>query len=321
MTETTIEARGICRVFRTPLRAHGPFGHVRQLLRPEWREHPALRGVDLCARRGEVVGILGPNGAGKTTLIRILTGILAPSPPTAAGDVRVLGFRPADLRPDFVRRIGRLAGGTSQTVAEASARENLRFLAGIYGLPPSEWQPRLDSLAGRLGVTSLLDVPLRRLSLGERAKFELMAAILHRPDVLMLDEPTLGLDPPARQAVRAFVREEAERGTTVLLSSHYLEDVAALATRIVALRNGEAVFHGTLAELRRRHAPLRRIAAVRPDGTTIMRTLSVAGVPAAVRALLADPDITDLSVAEPPLEEALAGLYGGGDSEPRNATP
>jgi|GEM_PF-25240 len=321
MTETTIEARGIRRVFRTPLRAHGPLGLVRHLLRPRWREHAALRGVDLHARRGEILGVLGPNGAGKTTLMRVLTGILAPSPPTAADDVRVLGFRPADLRPAFVRRIGRLAGGFSQMVQEAGARENLRFLAGIYGLPPAEWQPRLHRLAGRMDVSSLLDVPLRRLSLGERAKIELIAAVLHRPDVLFLDEPTLGLDPPSRAAVRTFVREEADRGATVLLCTHYLEDVAALATRIVALRNGEAVFEGTLADLRRSHAPLRRVTALRPDGTTITRTVPAAEVPAVVRGLLAESDVADLSVAEPPLEEALAGLYGSGGSGPSAPGP
>jgi len=240
-----IHARGLGKDFVSTRKQPGFLGSVRSFLSPERVVKPAVSGFDVDVEPGEFVGLLGPNGAGKTTLMKMFTGIVVPS----HGELEVLGCRPWDRPEAFRRRIALVMGQKSQLWWDIPARDSLELLRRYYDLEDDEFLPRLDELADLLEVRDLLHVHLRRLSLGERMKMELIACLLHAPDLIFLDEPTIGLDLVAQVRIRAFLREWRERhGTTVILTSHYMADVAALCERIVLLLGGTKRFDGPLEE-------------------------------------------------------------------------
>ncbi len=214
------------------------------------RRHETVRavdGIDLEVEPGEVVGYIGPNGAGKSTTIKLFTGILVPT----AGEIRVNGFVPWRERRRFVRTIGAVFGQRTQLWWDIAARESFRLLARIYQLDEADFRAQLRLLAEVLDLDPLLSVPVRKLSLGQRMRCELAAALLHRPSLLFLDEPTIGLDVLAKEAVRDFLREMNRRqGTTIFLTTHDLGDIEAVCRRAVVLDRGRIVYDGSVAGLR-----------------------------------------------------------------------
>jgi ABC-2 type transport system ATP-binding protein len=191
--------------------------------------------------RAEIVGLLGPNGAGKTTLVKLLSGLMRPT----SGVVRVLGFTPSERRESYLSRIALVMGQKSQLWWDLPARDSLLLNKAIYGLSTSAYERSLERLTESLKAEALLDSPVRTLSLGERMKVELMAAMLHEPELVFLDEPTIGLDAPAQKRIRDFLlAENRERGMTILLTSHYMEDLRALCPRSVLIRSGRKVYDG-----------------------------------------------------------------------------
>lgn len=318
-----IEASGLTKEFRVPRREAGLAAAMRALVRREYETVKAVQGLSLRISAGERVGFLGPNGAGKTTTLKMLAGLLYPT----GGAVTVAGQVPAQRRPEFLKAISLVMGQKRQLSWDLPAVDTFEFNRVVFDIGASDYKARLDELVTLLAVQDVMRRPVRNLSLGERMKCELVAALLHRPRILFLDEPTIGMDVAMQLAIREFVRRYNEvHGATVILTSHYMEDVAALCPRIVVIDGGQLRFDGSIEALTRRIRPLRRVsvrAAKLPGEEELARLGAVAlregsrlaldvapeRVPEAVQALLAMEGAQDLGVHDAPLEEVMRELF------------
>ncbi|HKR56428.1 MAG TPA: ATP-binding cassette domain-containing protein, partial [Gemmatimonadales bacterium] len=241
-----IAARDLSKTFHVKVRDPGLRGAVRALVRPRYRDVHAVRQVSFQIEPGEIVAFLGPNGAGKTTTLKMLTGLLYPT----SGQVSVTGFTPWSGGPDFKRRIALVLGNRQQLVWDLPPEETFLLNRAIYEISPADYKERRDELVTLLELSEVIDKPVRQLSLGERMKCELAAALLHRPPILFLDEPTLGLDLTAQDSIRRFLAQYRDRyGATVLLTSHYMQDVTALASRVLIINRGRLLYDGGLDAL------------------------------------------------------------------------
>lgn len=246
MNQEIIRTENLTKKYRRYKKREGLAGSILSLFKREYVEKTAVNGVSLSVNKGEFVGLIGPNGAGKTTLIKMLTGILAPT----EGKVEVLGFYPNDLKNEFKKRYAVVMGQKSQLFFELTLNDTLRLFKEIYEIPEEEFQKSKEYFIKLFGVEELADVQVRTLSLGERMKMELIVALLHNPEILFLDEPTIGLDIAASAQIRKFLKEINEKnGTTIILTSHYMEDIRQLCDRTVVIRKGEKIFDGSTEEL------------------------------------------------------------------------
>lgn len=254
-----IQVENLAKTFVTYRKEAGLRGSLRALFRREMVVRHAVNGVSLSVGEGEIVGLVGPNGAGKTTLVKMLAGIVHPT----SGEARVLGYRPWERDNRLRRQIALIMGQKAQLWWDLPAGDSFLLLKDIYRLPKAEYEESLAELARTLGVGDLLTIPLRRLSLGERMKMELIAALLHKPRVVFLDEPTIGLDVTAQRAIRDFILEYRERHKpAMILTSHYMEDIARLCRRIVIIRDGAFVYDGPIDQVVRRYAPEKVVTAI-----------------------------------------------------------
>jgi ABC-2 type transport system ATP-binding protein len=294
-------------------------------LRRTKRTVPAVDGIDLTVDRGEMVGYIGPNGAGKSTTLKMLTGILTPS----GGDVRVCGLIPVPQRTKLARRIGVVFGQRSQLWWDLPLSESFGLLQHIYRVPAAEHAARLRRCRSLLDLDAFMDTPVRQLSLGQRMRGEVTAALLHGPEVLFLDEPTIGLDVVSKQAVRSFLSElDAGGDVTVVLTTHDLADIERLCRRLVVIDHGRVVHDGTIEALHARYGSRRSlvveldtplpasfelpgavVAATQADGHRVVFTLESTTAAAAVAALMAAASVRDLSLVEPDIEDVVARLY------------
>jgi ABC-2 type transport system ATP-binding protein len=312
--------------YRVPVRDTGLAAAIQSLWRRQTRDVHALQSVDLRIDVGESVGLIGPNGAGKTTLMKILAGILKPT----RGAARVLDREPFDRRPDHLRRIALVRG--SQPIGgapELTVMDSLRYQALVYDMPDRQLSESLDELVSLLEIGELLNRQVRALSLGERMRAGLAMALIYRPQVLFLDEPTIGLDVSAAVQTRAFLRGYvAQTGATMILTSHYMTDVAELCPRVVLVNRGKKVFDGGLSVLTARvqHDKLIEIwlaaGAEPPAGFTATEQdgryeLSVARdqVAPTIGKLLANTEVLDVSVNDAPLDVLIDEIYRRNDGE------
>ena len=238
-----IEVDQLTRVFRTYKKQPGFWGGVKGLFKRDFEETRAADGVSFSIAEGEFVGFLGPNGAGKTTTLKMLSGLIYPT----SGSARVAGFDPSRRENAYRRLFALVLGQKNQLWWDLPALESFYLLRAIYGLEPKAYQATLDELVTLLGVSHKLNVQVRELSLGERMKMELIAALLHRPRVLFLDEPTIGLDVVSQKNVRDFLRDYNRRHkTTILLTSHYMADISQLCERVIVIDHGRKIYDGAL---------------------------------------------------------------------------
>lgn len=238
-----IRADNLSRVYRSYRKAEGFRGSLKGFFRREHVDKIALAPTSLQLRRGEIIGLVGSNGAGKTTLLKLLSGLIHPS----SGTATVMGFSPWERDFSFLRRVSLLLGQKNQLWWDLSPEDSFRLLAEIYDLDRAEAKRRVRELAEVLKAEHVLSTQLRRLSLGERMKMEIIGALLHRPEVLFLDEPTIGLDIVAQTAIREFLADYTRRyRPTVILTSHYMDDIANLADRLLLISKGEIVYDGTV---------------------------------------------------------------------------
>ncbi|HEY3450353.1 MAG TPA: ATP-binding cassette domain-containing protein [Myxococcales bacterium] len=295
----------------------------RSLFRRSYETVVAVDGITFSIAEGERVGFLGPNGAGKTTTLKMLSGLLHPT----RGEARVAGFVPQRREPAFLKQITLVMGQKQQLLWDLPPSETFELNRAIYDVPREQFRETVAELTALLELGDLVGKPTRQLSLGERMKCELAAALLHRPRVLFLDEPTIGLDVSMQATVRSFIRAYNERfGASVLLTSHYMDDVAALCPRVIIVDRGRVIFDGALADLVRRVRPDKRIvvrlskpvarADLEPFGQLVSHEDSQAvlqvphlGLPERVQRILAQLPVMDLSVEDPPLEEVFRELY------------
>jgi ABC-2 type transport system ATP-binding protein len=320
-----ITVRNLVKHYRVHKRPPGVAAALRSLFHRRYETVKAVDDLSFSVAPGERIGFLGPNGAGKTTTLKILSGLLHPT----GGEVVVAGHEPRRREPDFLKRITLVMGQKQQLLWDLPPSETFALNRAIYDLPHAVFKETLAELSRLLELGELVNQPTRQLSLGERMKCELAAALLHRPKVLFLDEPTIGLDVSMQATVRAFIRAYNERfDATVLLTSHYMEDVVALCPRVVVIDKGHLLHDGDLRALIHQVRPDKRIVVrfgngAPPDAGTLARfgevvsadaaqaTLQVRAddVAAAVSRLLAALPVTDLTVEDPPLEEVMKELF------------
>lgn len=318
-----IRIERLSKSFRVAQREGGLRAALRSLLRRTYRQVEAVRDVSLTVTAGEVVGFLGPNGAGKTTTLKMLSGLLHPTDGTA----HVLGHVPWKREPDYLRRMSMVMGQRSQLQWDLPAVDSFSLQAAIYGVPAGDAQRAQRELVELLELGPLLTKPVRNLSLGERMKCEIAASLLHRPAVLFLDEPTIGLDVTMQGRIRRFIQDyNRQFGATIILTSHYMADVTALCRRVVVIHHGRLLFDGALDELAERTAPFKVISIDTDrdlDGVGLggygevvsceprKATLRVAKDQAAAVTgrLLADLPILDLTIEDPPIEDVIQQVF------------
>jgi ABC-2 type transport system ATP-binding protein len=321
-----IEVEGLAKTYRTSVKQPGFAGALRHYFKREYKDVVAVSGIDLRVAAGEIVGFLGANGAGKTTTLKMLTGLVSPS----AGRARVAGFEPFLREKSFLERITLVMGNKQQLLWDLPALDTLRINAAIYELDAATARARIATLAEMLGVGDKLKEPVRKLSLGERMKCELLAALLHEPQVLFLDEPTLGLDVNAQDAIRSFLRDYNRRlGATVILTSHYMADITALCERVVLIHEGKKIYDGGLTDILERVAPYREVelgfvqapeaARLREfgevaelDGRSARLIVRREELTRTVQRLLSELEVADLSVKDPPIEQIVGRLFREG---------
>jgi ABC-2 type transport system ATP-binding protein len=294
------------KVFRVPEREAGLRASVRSLYNRRWRDVRAVDGVSFDLEPGEMVGFLGPNGAGKTTTLKMLSGLLHPT----GGDVQVLGHVPWKREREYLRRITLVMGNRNQLQWDLPALDSFELNRAIYRLPRDQFYETRDELIELLDIGDLVRKPVRQLSLGERMKVEVVGSLLHRPQVLFLDEPTIGLDVTMQKRIRSFVAAYNERyGATVLLTSHYMADVEALCKRVIVIHHGSLLFDGKLDALADRFGAYKTIEAVLADGETISMQVPRNETSAATSRLLAEHDVHDLTVEDPPIEDVIEQVF------------
>lgn len=321
-----IEAHQLSRQYRVPVHDPSKTSLFQHFFRRQWRNVDAVKDVSFRIAPGEVVGFLGANGAGKTTTLKMLSGLIHPS----SGSVQVAGFEPFQRNAAFLRAITLMMGQKEQLIWDLPALDALRINAAVYEIPDKVFAHRRDELTELLGLAGKLDQPIRKLSLGERMKCELMAALLHQPRVLFLDEPTLGLDVNAQTAIRDFLREYNRRtNATLLLTSHYMADITALCSRVLLIHEGRLIYDGGLTGLVEQFAPYREVRLALKHPVALAELAPFGEVaehgPSQVRLLVARPRLTetvarllatlpleDLTVTEPPIEEVIGRVFHQG---------
>jgi ABC-2 type transport system ATP-binding protein len=321
-----ITVENLSKIYPVAIKQPGFKGTIAHFFHRTYREVKAVQNVSFSIGEGEIVGFLGPNGAGKTTTLKMLTGLIHPS----SGAVRVGGYIPFRRKREFLEKISLIMGQKQQLLWDLPALDSLRINAAVYNIPPATFERRLEELAEMLSLKEKLTQPVRKLSLGERMKAELLAALIHHPRVLFLDEPTLGLDVNAQVAVRDFLRDYNQRyQATILLTSHYMADITALCKRVLLIHRGQLIYDGGLEELLEKFAPCREvkvefghgvdrsllekfgdIQAI--EGQEVRFLVSREMLTATVSRILASFEVLDLSVTDPSIEEVIGQLFTRG---------
>jgi ABC-2 type transport system ATP-binding protein len=304
-----VEVAELTKVFRVPEREAGLRASLRSLVNRTWREVRAVDGISFTIETGEVVGFLGPNGAGKTTTLKMLSGLLYPT----GGEGRVLGHIPSKREREYLRRMTLVMGNRNQLQWDLPALDSFELNRAIYRLPREDFKRTRDELIELLDIGDLVRKPVRNLSLGERMKVEIVGSLLHLPQVLYLDEPTIGLDVTMQKRIRSFIAEYNSRyDATVLLTSHYMADVQALCKRVIVIHHGRLLFDGQLAALADRFAAYKTIEAVLADGERISLRVPKAETSQATARLLAQHEVSDLTVEDPPIEDVIEQVFASG---------
>ncbi|MGY4762764.1 ABC transporter ATP-binding protein [Paenibacillus caseinilyticus] len=322
--EPVITLKDIGKSFRVAKRAAGLGQAFKALFAREYKVVEALQEISFEILEGEIVGYIGPNGAGKSTTIKVMSGILVPD----RGTCSIMGYTPWKNRVDYVRGIGVVFGQRSQLWWDVPVIDSFEMLRDIYSIPFPVYRANLDMLTETLGLTDILHVPVRQLSLGQRMRCEIAASLLHDPKILFLDEPTIGLDAASKIAVRQFIKTiNQEKGVTVILTTHDMSDIEALADRILMIGRGRLLYDGTLDELRGRFGTQRTLTAdfrTHPEPVEIPGTLRLSWTPEravysmdtehvridrVISRLSEEVELLDVSVETKPVDELILRLY------------
>ncbi|MBU6358982.1 MAG: ABC transporter ATP-binding protein [Chloroflexota bacterium] len=335
-----IVVENLSKTYRVSERESGFVASLRSVFNRTFKDVHAVSSVSFSIGRGEIVGFLGPNGAGKTTTLKMLSGLLFPT----GGGAKVLGYVPWQRSNDYLRSITLVMGQRNRLSWDIPASDSFLLNQAIYGIPIAEYKRTLDELVELLAIGDVLGKPVRNLSLGERMKCELAAALLHRPTVLFLDEPTIGLDITSQNRIRAFLKEYNRRtGATMILTSHYMADVTALCERVIIIHHGKLKYDGGLNELSRRIAPYKTLGvqlvsdivaanglAVGDEGSArqtallanygtvmpnpnedgkVLIQVKASEVAAVTARLLAEQSVHDLTIEDPPIEDVIEQAF------------
>jgi ABC-2 type transport system ATP-binding protein len=324
MSSDSIIVEQLSKTYKVSEREPGFAAAVRSFFKRKYKDVPAVQKVSFTIQPGEIVGFLGPNGAGKTTTLKMLSGLLHPT----SGKAHVLGYTPWELKPEYLRSMTLVMGQRNRLSWDIPAADSFLLNQAIYRLSDEEYKATYRELDELLELAPLMKKPVRNLSLGERMKCELAAGLLHRPRVLFLDEPTIGLDITAQARIREFLREYNRRtGATILLTSHYMADVTALCERVLIIHHGQLKYDGSLTGLSRKIAPFKLIGVRLSDadghnlaryGTEVSNEEDAEKHYIQVRAqdvtrvtseLLADLPVHDITIADPPIEDVIEQAF------------
>jgi ABC-2 type transport system ATP-binding protein len=321
VTEPAVHVGALEKVFDVPEREPGLLAATKSLVRRKTRAVRAVDAISFEIPHGEIVGFLGPNGAGKTTTLKMLSGLLYPT----GGEARVLGHVPSKREREFLRRITLVMGNRNQLQWDLPALDSFELNRAIYRIPREDFTPLRDELIELLDVGDLVRKPVRQLSLGERMKVEVVGALVHRPQVLFLDEPTIGLDVTMQKRIRSFVAEyNARHGATVLLTSHYMADVEALCKRVVVIHHGRILYDGPLTGLADQFAAYKTIGValenggadlgrygevIHQEGDWITLRVPKSETSQVAARLLAEQSVLDLNIEDPPIEDVIELVF------------
>lgn len=318
-----IEVNKLSKVYRVPKKQPGVIGTLKSLVSRDANEVKAVHDVSFTVEPGELVGFLGPNGAGKTTTLKMLTGILIPT----AGEAKVLGYTPFDRPHDLLRQLTLVMGNKAQLWWDLPAYDGFLVLREVYEVDHAVFKERLDFLVDALDVGDKISTQLRKLSLGERMKCELIASMLHNPKLAFLDEPTLGLDVVSQKRIRLFLKDLNEKeGTTMILTSHYMQDVEELCERVILIDHGTLKFDGPLSKLLETYSDIRRIKLtfgtevheadrsqypghLESDGFSATYEVKRSETASLAGAVLAALPVVDIAIDEVPIEEVIRKMF------------
>ncbi len=332
--KAVISASNLSKHYKVPTREAGLKAAVSSLFNRTYNTVKAVDDIAFNIEAGEIVGFLGPNGAGKTTTLKMLSGLLHPT----IGQPEVLGYNPSQRQADFLRQITLVMGNRSQMAWDLPALDSFELQRAIYSIPRSDFEKTRDEFIELLEIKDLVKKPIRNLSLGERMKMEIVGALLHRPKILFLDEPTIGLDVTMQRRIREFVAEYNHRyGATVLLTSHYMADVEALCKRVIVIHNGKLLFDGGLSELLQRFSAFKTISitivpvlagptddssnlaqygeVVRRDGARVTFRVPKAETSQVTARLLAELKLDDLTVEDTPIDDVIEKIFNQRSAE------
>jgi ABC-2 type transport system ATP-binding protein len=326
LSESVVHVSELTKVFKVPEREPGLRAAVKSLFHRETRDVRAVDAVSFEIGPGEVVGFLGPNGAGKTTTLKMLSGLLFPT----SGEARVLGHVPSRREKDYLRQMTLVMGNRNQLQWDLPAMDSFELNRAIYRLTRDDFVQLRDEMIELLDIGDLVRKPVRQLSLGERMKVEVVASLLHRPQVLFLDEPTIGLDVTMQKRIRGFISEYNRRyGATVLLTSHYMADVVALCRRVIVIHHGRIMFDGNLSALSDRFAAYKTIEVALADGSSdlngygdvlerdgdrVKLRVPKAETPRIAARLLSEQQVIDLTIEDPPIEDVIELVFAEGSA-------
>ncbi len=304
----TIIADNLSKVYQVQQKRQGLAGSLKDLFLPKYQDKTAVNNVSFVIDEGELVGFIGPNGAGKTTSLKMLSGLLHPS----SGVVKVLGFDPWHRDYDFLRSISLVMGQKNQLWWDLPAIESFNLARDIYGIKDVEYKKNLSSLVEMLEIGDALNVQVRKLSLGQRMKAELVAALIHSPKILFLDEPTIGLDVLMQQAVRNFIKDyNASHDGAIILTSHYMEDVKELCKRVIIINEGNIIYDGLLSEVITKFSSHKIIEIILENGEIKTQKVLRAKVPEVAAKILHTMPVVDINIKEIAIEEVIRSVFVG----------
>ncbi|MGK7940209.1 MAG: ATP-binding cassette domain-containing protein [Crocosphaera sp.] len=318
-----IDVKNLSKIYKVSLKKPGIKGTINHFFDRKYRDIIAVKDVSFSINSGEVVGFLGANGAGKTTTLKMLTGLIHPS----RGEVKIINYTPFSRHHNFLKSMSLIMGQKQQLLWDLPALDSLKINAAVYEIPDKIFNKRLEELAEMLSIKDQLTQPVRKLSLGQRMKAELLAALLHHPQVLFLDEPTLGLDVNSQSAIRSFLKEYNQRyEATILLTSHYMADITVLCQRVLLIHEGELIYDGNLDKLVEKFAPYREIKldlshpvsleklenygeVKTVTGQEVRFLVKQEKLTETIARILAQLEVNDLKVTEPPIEEVVSKIF------------
>jgi len=322
-----ISVENLTKIYRVPIKGEGFWEGILRIFRRKYRDIVAVDGISFSVDEGEILGFLGPNGAGKTTTLKMLTGLIYPT----SGRVEVLGFKPYERKKEFLKSITLVMGQKQQLIWDLPPMDTFRINAEIYEIPRDVFKRRVYELAEMLAITHILHQPVRKLSLGERMKAELVASLIHFPKILFLDEPTIGLDVSAQISIRQFLKDYNEKyKATIILTSHYMEDIEVLCDRVILIHKGKIIFDGDLYGIVDKIAPykeitvklkgnldieaMRKFGEIREvEGTEVRIIVNREEVFEKINEILRSFPVEDFSVTDPPLEEVISRVFSGSE--------
>lgn len=318
-----ISVHNLTKSYQSYKKEPGLLGSIKSLIKREYSEKKAIDDISIAIEEGELVGFIGPNGAGKTTTLKCLSGLLHPT----SGDVSVMGFTPFDRKDAFLKQMSIVMGQKNQLWWDLPAVETFILNKEIYEIPKAEFDRTLDELSNLLGVTDILQVQVRKLSLGQRMKMELIGSLLHKPKVLFLDEPTIGLDVFVQKKLRDFIREYNRRyKATIILTSHYMQDVKELCDRIIVINYGKLIYDGSLKDIIKKYSPEKQIIVIfsepvekekleklgkiiEIDFPKVILSVPLHDYKRVAAKLLEDFPVEDLNIEDPTIEGVIRDIF------------